>query len=377
MGPALLEGIVVGGRPHEADPVVDRPRPQVGREERLRLGHHRVVDRHDADGSCTSPPEGPLGPRGWRENTFSFRLTACLRPPTPTATRSSRPTATPAAATRLPRVPRPGVPRRLRRVARQVQEPVQGPAATTGACATGTTRCATASRRPTASSARSSSRTPCRRSSRASCCSPSRRPPTSTSTASPASTPTTAGWSTGATSSRSGAPASARSSSTTSTTPSTTCTWIKEHGLRGGVLLPNIPPDVKWVKPLYDPVLRPAVGGVPGPRDPGQRARRHRQPRLRQVPGVDAPLHQRGALLLAAPVRAADAVGRVRALPAPQVRDDRDGLRVGAAAARRSSTSMLEQHPRHRAPPARSATATSTSCRGRPPSTSTRTAGWA
>jgi predicted TIM-barrel fold metal-dependent hydrolase len=30
--------------------------------------------------------------------------------------------------------------------------------------------------------------------------------------------------------------------------------WIKDHGLRGGVLLPNIPPDVKWVAPLYDPV---------------------------------------------------------------------------------------------------------------------------
>ncbi|HEY8527917.1 MAG TPA: amidohydrolase family protein [Acidimicrobiales bacterium] len=30
--------------------------------------------------------------------------------------------------------------------------------------------------------------------------------------------------------------------------------WIAEHGLRGGVLLPNIAPDVKWVKPLYDPV---------------------------------------------------------------------------------------------------------------------------
>ena len=29
--------------------------------------------------------------------------------------------------------------------------------------------------------------------------------------------------------------------------------WIKEHGLRGGVLLPNISPDVTWVKPLYDP----------------------------------------------------------------------------------------------------------------------------
>jgi predicted TIM-barrel fold metal-dependent hydrolase len=29
--------------------------------------------------------------------------------------------------------------------------------------------------------------------------------------------------------------------------------WIKDHGLRGGLLLPNIAPDVKWVKPLYDP----------------------------------------------------------------------------------------------------------------------------
>jgi predicted TIM-barrel fold metal-dependent hydrolase len=28
--------------------------------------------------------------------------------------------------------------------------------------------------------------------------------------------------------------------------------WIKEHGLRGGILLPNVPPDAKWVKPLYD-----------------------------------------------------------------------------------------------------------------------------
>ena len=75
----------------------------------------------------------------------------------------------------VPRVPRPGVPRRLRRLARQVQEPVQGPRRQPPRCATGTTRCATASRRPTASSARSSSPTPCRRSSRASCCSPSRR----------------------------------------------------------------------------------------------------------------------------------------------------------------------------------------------------------
>ena len=29
--------------------------------------------------------------------------------------------------------------------------------------------------------------------------------------------------------------------------------WIKDHDLRGGVLLPNIAPDVSWVSPLYDP----------------------------------------------------------------------------------------------------------------------------
>jgi predicted TIM-barrel fold metal-dependent hydrolase len=33
--------------------------------------------------------------------------------------------------------------------------------------------------------------------------------------------------------------------------------WIKDHGLRGGILLPNIPPDVTWVKPLHDPCYEP------------------------------------------------------------------------------------------------------------------------
>lgn len=34
--------------------------------------------------------------------------------------------------------------------------------------------------------------------------------------------------------------------------------WIKEHGLRGGVLLPNIPPDAHWVEHhLYDPYWEP------------------------------------------------------------------------------------------------------------------------
>jgi predicted TIM-barrel fold metal-dependent hydrolase len=30
-------------------------------------------------------------------------------------------------------------------------------------------------------------------------------------------------------------------------------TWIKEQGLRGGVLLPTVAPDVTWVRPLYHP----------------------------------------------------------------------------------------------------------------------------
>ncbi|MDZ7675116.1 MAG: amidohydrolase family protein [Acidimicrobiales bacterium] len=33
--------------------------------------------------------------------------------------------------------------------------------------------------------------------------------------------------------------------------------WCRDHGLRGGILLPNIPPDAHWIKPLYDPVYDP------------------------------------------------------------------------------------------------------------------------
>ena len=38
--------------------------------------------------------------------------------------------------------------------------------------------------------------------------------------------------------------------------------WIKENGLRGGVLIPNIAPDVKWVKPLYDPYYDPLWAAI-------------------------------------------------------------------------------------------------------------------
>ncbi len=33
--------------------------------------------------------------------------------------------------------------------------------------------------------------------------------------------------------------------------------WCKENGLRGGVLISAVPPDVKYVKPLYDPCYEP------------------------------------------------------------------------------------------------------------------------
>ena len=33
--------------------------------------------------------------------------------------------------------------------------------------------------------------------------------------------------------------------------------WIKEHNLRGGLLLPNLPPDATWMPPLHDPVYEP------------------------------------------------------------------------------------------------------------------------
>jgi len=33
--------------------------------------------------------------------------------------------------------------------------------------------------------------------------------------------------------------------------------WIKEHGLRGGILISAVPPDVDYVRPLYDPYYDP------------------------------------------------------------------------------------------------------------------------
>ena len=42
--------------------------------------------------------------------------------------------------------------------------------------------------------------------------------------------------------------------------------WIKEHGLRGGILLPNVAARRHVGEAALRPVLRPAVGGLRGPR---------------------------------------------------------------------------------------------------------------
>ena len=68
--------------------------------------------------------------------------------------------------------------------------------------------------------------------------------------------------------------------------------WIKDHGLRGGILIPNIPPDVKWVRPLYDPAYDRLWKIMEGPSDPGPCAWRHGRTRLRRLSVRHALLHQ-------------------------------------------------------------------------------------
>ena len=106
--------------------------------------------------------------------------------------------------------------------------------------------------------------------------------------------------------------------------------WIKEHGLRGGLLLPNIPPDVKWVRPLYDPAydrLWEVIQELDMPINVHGGTGRTR---LRRLSLRHALLHQRGGLLLAAPLRPVRVGRSVRTLPPPQVRHHRDPVFLGA-----------------------------------------------
>ena len=196
------------------------------------------------------------------------------------------------------------------------------------ASATGTTTGGSATSRRTASSARSCSRTRCRRSSRASCSSRGRRSPRSTSTGWPGSAPTTGGWPTSAAAIPSGAGIGQIFLNDIDDAIDDVH-WIKEHGLRGGVLIQAVAPDVDYVKPLYDPVYDPLWKvcedlGVPVNSHGGTGAR------LRQVPGSALLFITRCRSIRSG--RSCSCCSRVvRALPEAQVRDDRDGLRVAAA----------------------------------------------
>ena len=122
--------------------------------------------------------------------------------------------------------------------------------------------------------------------------------------------------------------------------------WIAEHGLRGGVLLPNVPPDCTWVKPLHDPYYEPLwaelealrlpvnVHGGTGVPDYGP----HPVSMLLYITEVpfysQRPLVQ---LLL---------VGRVRATPRPAPGHHRSRLRLAGAAAR-TTRRHPRQDPRH------------------------------
>ena len=263
----------------------------------------------------------------------------------------------------VPRVPRSRVPRRLRRVAQQVQEPVPRPAGRRPRPQLGQRA---PHRRPRARRHRRRGRVPEHGAAvlpelRAVRAAADAR--ASTSTGSPGSAPTTAGSPTGAASYPERRAGIGQIFLNDVDDAIDDVKWIKEHGLRGGVLISAIPPDVDYVQPLYDPeydrlwkvcedleVPINAHGGTGAPE-------------LRQVPGREPALHHRGQLLLAAAVRAVHPVGRVRAVPEAQVRHDRAGLRVDpadAAPARRGDRPDPQDRPHRRA----RVLATSTSCRG-------------
>ena len=109
--------------------------------------------------------------------------------------------------------------------------------------------------------------------------------------------------------------------------------WIKEHGLRGGVLLPNIAPDVKWVKPLYDPIYDPLWAVLQDLEIPVNAHGGTGSPDYGRYDSVPMIMISEVGFYSQRPVRAHDAERRVRAVPAAQVRDDRDGRRVDPAAA--------------------------------------------
>ena len=254
----------------------------------------------------------------------------------------------------------PALPRRLRRLAGQVQEPVQRPRRQPPPAQLGRrdAQRAAGGRRHRRRGGVPQHRPAVLPELRA-----LRRPPspTSTSTASPASGPTTAGSSTSAAAFPERRAGVGQIFLNDVDDAIADVRWIKEHGLRGGILLPNIAPDVKWVKPLYDRCYDPLWAGAARTSRCRSTAQRHRQPRLRRLPVLHAALHQRGALLHGAPAGAADPLRRVRALPATSSSSSPSRAAPGCPPLL-ERLDVIMGIRRDRGDSARSATATSTCC---------------
>ena len=132
---------------------------------------------------------------------------------------------------------------------------------------------------------------------------------------------------------RRAAPASARSSSTTSTPRSPRCGGSHDHGLRGGVLIPGIPDDSDlppYYSDHYDRLwaVCEELGVVVNHHTAGSGI-----PDYGKYPCVDGPVDDRDAVVRAPAVLAARDERCVRALPEPQARAHRAGLRLDPAAA--------------------------------------------
>ena len=112
--------------------------------------------------------------------------------------------------------------------------------------------------------------------------------------------------------------------------------WIKEHGLRGGILLPNVPPDVKWVRPLYDPAYDRLWEVIQDLEMPINVHGGTGAPDYGDYPFAMLFYINEVGLLLAAALRPLRPGRGLRALPTPEVRHHRDPVLLGAQTAQGS-----------------------------------------
>ena len=110
--------------------------------------------------------------------------------------------------------------------------------------------------------------------------------------------------------------------------------WIADHGLRGGVLLPGVPPDAPHPAAARTPV-RPGVARLRGARRERERTRRQQLTRLRRAPGVALDVDRRDGLVLAPPAVDVHPGRGVRPLPGAPPRARRAGECLDPGRARR------------------------------------------